>query len=328
MAKSSGRILCSLTTVPSRLRSVWNVLRSALTQTVMPDLVVLNIPRTPAYDEGEVGRLQGQIACHKERARVVINRTDEDHGPIMKIAPTVALLGDNDWVLIIDDDRVLHPNCLEYFLTKQQSQYPFACLSSSGWIRSPSHVTAYQRFVGRGTPTDLEVDWVEGTNGIFCSAQHLKKVVSWTAWADEFADRPDLHKLLKRNDDHWISYLMHKHGVPLIRVGGELWFPLFYDMPFAQTQALSGTSLKTRAKFHMGIELLSRELANRGIYRLRSRSLRASYGIRFFSVLYTVLLAVLLLIAILLFMSVTTTTQNSQSVSGERPPPVTAGDRA
>ncbi len=169
------KVACSFTTIPSRLPLIYPIVEAILNQTRLPDIIYIHIPyiskRGKEYQQKDIVKLEESIQQHKNGHLVKINRVRHDYGAITKLLPTIEIERlcenwENTYVLIIDDDRIMSPRCVESFIRKAE-EYPDYALSMSGWIQS-----GYQFLLGPNV-SDTHVDWIEGTNGIFCPLKYL-----------------------------------------------------------------------------------------------------------------------------------------------------------
>jgi hypothetical protein len=129
-------IFISLTTVPDRLNN-WNVayrnLRSLVNQKTDKDYkVVLNLPYV-YKNKNEEYKVSDELKKFAEdNPRLIINRIDNDRGPIEKVIGCFNLATDpQDIIIALDDDHVYHEDMLEYNLYKL-SQYPEAAIGYRG----------------------------------------------------------------------------------------------------------------------------------------------------------------------------------------------------
>ncbi len=131
-------IYISLTTVPLRMAE-WNSAKdnliSLLNQNTQHDYkVVLNVPykyRVKNDEEYIISEELKQLS--NENPKLIINRTEDDFGPIMKILGVLPLAEPDDILIIVDDDHYYHEDMLEYHLQKR-TQYPESIISFRGDI--------------------------------------------------------------------------------------------------------------------------------------------------------------------------------------------------
>lgn len=133
-------IYISLTTVPIRL-NLWEYIKqnldSLLNQNTSHDYkVVLNIPyyyRNNNNEEYIITENLQQLV-NEYSNKLIINRIEEDLGPICKITGILNFTNNPDDILIVcDDDHIYHEDMLEYHL-KKQKQYPNSAIAFRGDI--------------------------------------------------------------------------------------------------------------------------------------------------------------------------------------------------
>ena len=100
--------IVTLTSTPSRISKIEPVLESIFSNTLTPDLVVINVPfRYSRTNEEYI--IPEFLTIHNHR--IVLNRC-EDMGPITKLVPTLDMaLGESN-IITIDDDIIYPPNFL------------------------------------------------------------------------------------------------------------------------------------------------------------------------------------------------------------------------
>lgn len=130
-------IYISLTTVPLRI-NLWDSfkqnLESLLNQNTSNNYkVVLNIPyhyKNNSNEEYIISDKLQQLA--ENNSKLIINRVNEDYGPIVKITGVLSVSTNPDDILIVcDDDHFYHEDMLEYHLKKMQ-QYPNSIIAFRG----------------------------------------------------------------------------------------------------------------------------------------------------------------------------------------------------
>lgn len=106
-----SRVIVSLTAVPPRFPYLDEVLQSLLRQTVVPEEIILNIPRIYRRDAFN------PYSPPAVPAGVEINLVDRDYGPATKVLPTIQKYqGEDVFIFFCDDDKVHDPDALGRFL--------------------------------------------------------------------------------------------------------------------------------------------------------------------------------------------------------------------
>ncbi len=115
----------SMSTIPTRVENISEVIEKINKQTLKPHKIYLNIPskytRFPNHtiDENFLTRLNHQ--------NLEINRC-EDYGPGTKIMGSISKVKNYDCVILLDDDHIYDENIFEIFLDafkKEQINYSF-----------------------------------------------------------------------------------------------------------------------------------------------------------------------------------------------------------
>lgn len=103
------KFIVSLTTSPSRISRISETINSINSQIPAPDRIILNLPHKFKNFE--------EYPTEISIPGVEINRTDIDLGPIMKLAPTLDLIPEDEdvYIVTIDDDILYLPHTLELY---------------------------------------------------------------------------------------------------------------------------------------------------------------------------------------------------------------------
>lgn len=157
------RVVVSLTTIPSRMDRVANVIQNIFKfQTTPPDVVYLNIPNT-FKRTGEPYRVSKTL---DGIPGLVVNRVAKDYGPITKLLPTLDVEKDpNTCIIIIDDDIHYFPNMIET-LVKKACEFPDYVITNfcTNIYTTPNSVTSLL--------TDCKVP--EGFSGVLFRRKHFE----------------------------------------------------------------------------------------------------------------------------------------------------------
>lgn len=118
-------IVVSLTTIPTRFDNVGITINSILSQTVLPDLIILHIPER--YNNYTYSTLP--VISDK----VIINNNVKDYGPATKLLGLKQFnLKDDDIIIVIDDDRIYNNNLIQNML-HYHNLYNDKVLTVAGW---------------------------------------------------------------------------------------------------------------------------------------------------------------------------------------------------
>jgi hypothetical protein len=122
------KIIVSLTTISHRINILEYVLKSLLTQSLLPDKIYVNISKgSYLLDEG-VAAIPSWLINLELNGIVVVNEV-ENIGPYRKLIPVIKYLEPEDYIVICDDDVIYSKNWL-------RDLYDIA-------INSPSTVVCY-----------------------------------------------------------------------------------------------------------------------------------------------------------------------------------------
>ena len=106
----SGRIVCSLTTIPQRYELLPKTIESLQSQTVQPSVIYIHVaPETMKKSRQDIDKLKRIVSRYPN---VVVNVIETDLGPITKVIPVLPLIQDDDKVVLVDDDVTYKPYML------------------------------------------------------------------------------------------------------------------------------------------------------------------------------------------------------------------------
>ena len=114
-----------MSTIPSRIKNINNILENINSQTLKPNKIFLNIPY-------EYRRFQNQKVTENDikdinKENIEIIRCN-DYGPGTKIMGSINKVRDYDCVILLDDDHIYNKNICKIFLdsfNKEQINYSF-----------------------------------------------------------------------------------------------------------------------------------------------------------------------------------------------------------
>ena len=172
----------SLSSIPSRLQSIKEVVNSLNQQTTKPKKIFLNIPfsykRFP-----EIKNINLDILKDIKDDNFQVIRC-EDYGPGTKLLGSISLFKNFDYVILVDDDHCYHPRMCEifnkYFNLDNEQSYSFFT------------VKIYDLVIG------------QGADGFLINSNHLKGIL------DFYNKYVKNYKYCFLNDDFWISFFLKK----------------------------------------------------------------------------------------------------------------------
>ena len=172
----------SLSSIPSRLQSIKEVVNSLNQQTIKPKKIFLNIPisykRFP-----EIKNINLDILKDIKDDNFQVIRC-EDYGPGTKLLGSISLFKNFDYVILVDDDHCYHPRMCEifnkYFNLDNEQAYSFFS------------VKIYDLVMG------------QGADGFLINSNHLEGIL------DFYNKYVKNYKHCFLNDDFWISLFLKK----------------------------------------------------------------------------------------------------------------------
>lgn len=207
------KLVVSLTTIPSRVQYLQATIDSILAQSLKPDAIELNVPKT--YSRRTFGTLD---SCVWPTGCDVV-WVEQDLGPATKILPTVERYRNTDTLIVYcDDDQNYDRHWLERLVRASEAN-PGAVIADRA-IESRKqeikHVWAQKKLAyrlrrlisfGAWKPSrgPFRDDIAEGFGGVLIRPEYLH---------DDAAEIPNI---LWSVDDVWLSGMYERNGHPLIR---------------------------------------------------------------------------------------------------------------
>lgn len=191
------KYIVSFTTSPKRIGKCQIMLKSILSQSKQPDLVILNIPKVFART-GETYNVP-QIVSQN----CVVNVCDTDYAPATKIVPTIKYLNekgynkDNTRIIYLDDDISYMKKMIEAFDEVSSDNDYIWCVSGFNFYNL--NIIAAN---GHGRRCDI----AEGYGGV---------CVKLSCFEDDFVDYINKYMIypeIKLSDDVLISNYFHLKG--------------------------------------------------------------------------------------------------------------------
>ena len=114
-----------MSTIPSRVKNINQILKYINAQTLKPDKIYLNIPH-------QYKRFKDEIITKKDLDHIIKDNIEitrcEDYGPGTKIMGSIDKVRKYDCVILLDDDHIYDKNICEIFINafkKEQVNYSF-----------------------------------------------------------------------------------------------------------------------------------------------------------------------------------------------------------
>lgn len=131
---SHADIVVSLTTIPSRIESIDDTLKSLMGQSRPPRRIVLNLP---AFSRRE--QVAYVVPERLRRLKSLDIRGCDDWGPATKLIPTLMAEEPGQAIVVVDDDRIYPPSTIAT-LERHAAAMPDAALALAGWIVPPDRI--------------------------------------------------------------------------------------------------------------------------------------------------------------------------------------------
>jgi len=123
-------IIVTFTTIPPRFQNIHFTINSILSQTVVPDKIVINVPE-------KYNNYSNNLQFPKiDDSRIIVNRC-RDYGPATKLLGLNATelydnMTDDDIIIVLDDDRNYNNRMVENFV-HYNTIYPDKAMTIAGW---------------------------------------------------------------------------------------------------------------------------------------------------------------------------------------------------
>jgi len=114
--QTSAPLYISMTTIPSRMKNTIKIIKNMLEKVSGYEKIILNIPSR--YKKYTNVNLPEDISDLTKDSRFLLNKTNEDLGPITKMIPSLNLIP-SDCILIICDDDCYHHEAFKLIAEKQ-----------------------------------------------------------------------------------------------------------------------------------------------------------------------------------------------------------------
>jgi hypothetical protein len=122
-------IVVSLTTTPKRLPLIEPMLNSLITQTILPEKIIINLPKL--YREETPYTIPSFL---ENKTIIEIFRTEKDYGPATKFIPSICRFQNTPMkIIVLDDDKIYSELIIENYLKKSE-EYPECALALGGWL--------------------------------------------------------------------------------------------------------------------------------------------------------------------------------------------------
>jgi len=170
----------SLTTIPSRLKTIYKTIDSLNNQIIKPNIIYLSIPN-------EYKRFKKKI-CENELENINLENVKiircEDYGPATSfLGPMQEIKGKYDFMIIVNDDHIYDKNMTEIFIKNYKKEK----INYSFYIQKI-----------------FDINMAQTADGFLIKGDLLDKAYKF------YKDYVEKNKNLRVDDDLWISIYLQK----------------------------------------------------------------------------------------------------------------------
>lgn len=218
------RIVVTLTTSPKRLFNMKPVIDSIMTQTVLPDIIYLNIPRV-FKRTGEV--FDGTLPTFIAMNHLIHINVCEDIGPATKVLPVLELEDDPETIIVSIDDDIVYSDLIINTLVGYSMVFPDMVIGGQ----------SHKQYRYRGPLLD-SINETARQNNLMTDNNYLSTYImgfSAVAYRRKHLEDFDYSVLENRNcylvDDYTISNHLNKKNITILILNmGLLVKPLSYGL--------------------------------------------------------------------------------------------------
>ena len=156
--------IVSFSTIPSRIEKMEEVIASICYQSLMPDEIILWIPKYYSRLEDSIKA----IPDYFNKYPVTIKESPEDYGPFTKLRPSLDYCDDNDIIVTCDDDIIYPHKWFENLVTFSNKFPDNAICYRARRLKQKGKRLNYNRselVFGSGDKEYDFVDLITGTRG-------------------------------------------------------------------------------------------------------------------------------------------------------------------
>lgn len=205
------RIVVTLTTSPKRLSKIKQVIDSIMTQTVLPDIIYLNIPKV-FKRTGEV--FDGTLPSFITMNHLIDINVCEDIGPATKVLPVLELESDPETCIVSIDDDFRYDSTMINTLIGYSMVFPDMVIGGHSPIK--------YRYKG---PQLDEINKIAHENNLMTDDNYLSTYIQGfcaVAYRRKHLEDFDYSVLENRNcylvDDYTISNHLNKKNITILIV--------------------------------------------------------------------------------------------------------------
>ncbi|MCV9386826.1 hypothetical protein [Reichenbachiella ulvae] len=237
--KERSNAVISLSILPTRFKGLTPTLNSLTDQSVLPEKIILNLPKAFERDKAEYD-IPDYVLNHP---LVEINWIEKDLGPATKLLPTLDLYKEepDKLIIVLDDDQIYPRGMVENYIANSK-QLPDAAMTLSGWTvpKSFDHKDKEQLYGGivrfyrkdNSVTKPVRVDCLQG------AASFAVKPKLFDARVFDFANAPREAFFV---DDIWVSGNLSRNQSPVYVVPAPFRFGRFVSLRQSTKMGLSST---------------------------------------------------------------------------------------
>lgn len=238
--KMRSDAVISLSVLPTRFKGLKPTLNSLTDQSVLPEKIILNLPKT--FRRDKTNYVIPEYV--KNHPLVEINWIENDLGPATKLLPTLDLYKDDPdkLIIIVDDDQIYPRGMVENYI-KHSKELPDAAMTLSGWTvpKSFDHADKVQLYGGivrfyrmdNSVAKPVQVDCLQGAASFAVKPKLFDRTVH------DFDNAPKEAFFV---DDIWVSGNLARMKSPVFVVPAPFRFGRFVSLRQSTQFGLSSTA--------------------------------------------------------------------------------------
>ena len=214
----STKIIVGLTTTPIRINNIGKTLISLLSQTIIPDEIVLTIPLFSARFNTPYDITDRLLLRLIEKKMVILNKIEHDYGPATKFVGLLTRDYQSDDILIcVDDDIAYKPTVIEYLITPLKNNANITTGLSGFNFYSNGMYNKVLTYMG-------QAEIIEGFAGVASYKKNMPIINELCKWGirpqthDSFIDANDIQRAQFLSDDYTISMFFKKTDIKTVIV--------------------------------------------------------------------------------------------------------------
>ncbi|WP_420577809.1 hypothetical protein [Ekhidna sp.] len=237
--KDQSTAVVSMSVLPSRFKGLLPTINSLTDQSVLPEKIMINLPRFFKRDKTEY-EIPNYIIEHP---LIEINWIENDLGPATKLLPTIDFYEHNPdrLIIVVDDDQIYSHQMVENYV-KHEKQLPDAAMTLSGWTvpETLDHAYKEQRYGGivrfyrrdNSVEEPVRVDCLQGAASFAVKPKFFDRTIF------DFDNAPKEAFFV---DDIWVSGNLAKIKTPVYVIPAPFRFGRFVSIRQSSQFGLSNS---------------------------------------------------------------------------------------